>query len=104
MFRSNFFRAQLRYTRTFLMYVILGFVFLCVGGNSSELSSSNTIQTLPKYTVNDVAALQPEYHLPQTLQSVSFTQTEDTINLVDVEDAVKYMPSIFIRKRNYGDT
>ena len=104
MFRSNFFIAQLRYTRTFLMYVILGFVFLCVGGNSSELSSSSTIQTLPKYTVNDVAALQPEYHLPQTLQSVSFTQTEDTINLVDVEDAVKYMPSIFIRKRNYGDT
>ena len=27
-----------------------------------------------------------------------------TVNLVDPEDAVKYLPSVFIRKRNYGDT
>src|SRR5213075_3062387 len=27
-----------------------------------------------------------------------------TVNIVDTEDAVKYMPSIFLRKRNYGDT
>ncbi len=28
----------------------------------------------------------------------------DTVNLVDTEDAVKYFPSVFLRKRNYGDT
>ncbi len=27
-----------------------------------------------------------------------------TVNAVDVEDATKYLPGIFIRKRNYGDT
>jgi len=26
------------------------------------------------------------------------------VNLVDTEDAVKYLPSIFLRKRNNGDT
>ena len=29
---------------------------------------------------------------------------DQTVNIVDTEDAVKYMPSLFLRKRNYGDT
>ena len=36
--------------------------------------------------------------------SVTVTHAKETINLVDPEDAVKYLPSLFIRKRNYGDT
>ena len=28
----------------------------------------------------------------------------ESVNLMDVEDAVKYMPSVFLRKRNNGDT
>ncbi|MEQ1690160.1 MAG: TonB-dependent receptor [Gemmatimonas sp.] len=36
--------------------------------------------------------------------SVSAKRVEETINLVDTEDAVKYLPSIFLRKRNNGDT
>ncbi|MET3650782.1 TonB-dependent receptor [Dyella japonica] len=41
---------------------------------------------------------------PATLASVPSERVEATINAVDVEDAAKYLPSIFIRKRNYGDT
>ena len=41
---------------------------------------------------------------PATLVSVPSERVEATINAVDVEDAAKYLPSIFIRKRNYGDT
>ncbi|QNK01492.1 TonB-dependent receptor [Dyella telluris] len=41
---------------------------------------------------------------PATLASVPAEQVEATINAVDVEDAVKYLPSLFVRKRNYGDT
>jgi iron complex outermembrane receptor protein len=44
------------------------------------------------------------YALPQTVESVDRQQIDDTTNIVDTEDAVKYLPSIFIRKRNYGDT
>ena len=28
---------------------------------------------------------------------------EQTVNAVDTEDAIKYLPSLFVRKRNYGD-
>jgi iron complex outermembrane receptor protein len=36
--------------------------------------------------------------------TVSAPRILDTVNLVDTEDAVKYLPSIFLRKRNNGDT
>ena len=41
--------------------------------------------------------------LPST-QSITATQVKKTVNVVDPEDAVKYLPSLFVRKRNYGDT
>jgi len=41
---------------------------------------------------------------PATVVSVPVEKVEATINAVDVEDAAKYLPSVFIRKRNYGDT
>ncbi len=41
---------------------------------------------------------------PATQVAVSAAQIEDTVNAVDVEDAAKYLPSVFIRKRNEGDT
>lgn len=41
--------------------------------------------------------------LPATA-SVTAQIAEDTVNLLDPEDAVKYLPSVFLRKRNYGDT
>jgi iron complex outermembrane recepter protein len=41
--------------------------------------------------------------LPVTA-SITAQKAKETVNLVDPEDAVKYLPSIYIRKRNYGDT
>jgi iron complex outermembrane receptor protein len=41
--------------------------------------------------------------LPVTT-SVTAQRIEETVNLVDTEDAIKYLPSVFLRKRNYGDT
>jgi iron complex outermembrane receptor protein len=41
---------------------------------------------------------------PATQVNVTAAQMDDTVNAVDVEDAAKYMPSVFIRKRNEGDT
>ncbi|MCC3245553.1 TonB-dependent receptor [Methylocystis sp. WRRC1] len=45
-----------------------------------------------------------KWQLPNTVASVTRKQIERTINIVDTEDAVKYMPSLFVRKRNNGDT
>jgi iron complex outermembrane receptor protein len=62
-------------------------------------------------TVKVTAARADETHvtvlerltLPATI-GITAKKIEETVNIMDSEDAVKYMPSIFLRKRNYGDT
>ena len=49
-----------------------------------------------------VAAMQ-QLTLPVS-STVTAKSIEQTVNVVDPEDAVKYLPSVFLRKRNYGDT
>jgi iron complex outermembrane receptor protein len=68
--------------------------------------------TLPEIVVNappgeqsgGAVPIKQKYQLPQTAASVTAEKVETTINAVDTEDAVKYMPSLFVRKRNFGDT
>ena len=43
------------------------------------------------------------FQLPQRSFSITAKQIDETINLKDTEDAVKYFPSLFVRKRNDGD-
>jgi iron complex outermembrane recepter protein len=43
------------------------------------------------------------FDLPQESFSITAQQIDETINLKDPEDAVKYLPSLFVRKRNDGD-
>jgi iron complex outermembrane receptor protein len=47
--------------------------------------------------------LKAKFELPQESYSITAKQIGETINLKDPEDAVKYMPSLFVRKRNDGD-
>ena len=47
--------------------------------------------------------IKQRYSLPQESYSITSKQIDETINLKDPEDAVKYMPSLFVRKRNDGD-
>lgn len=51
----------------------------------------------------DTPAAVARYQLPQRSFSITAKEVEETINLKDPEDAVKYMPSLFVRKRNDGD-
>jgi len=53
----------------------------------------------------DLSAVKPIQliTLPVTV-SITQRRAEETVNLVDAEDAVKYLPSVFLRKRNNGDT
>jgi iron complex outermembrane receptor protein len=45
-----------------------------------------------------------KYQLPQTSASLTAAEIQEKINIVDTEDAIKYLPSLFVRKRNNGDT
>ncbi len=47
--------------------------------------------------------LKQRYQLPATSESATGDQIREQVNIVDTEDAVKYFPSLFLRKRNYGD-
>ncbi len=47
--------------------------------------------------------IKQRFQLPQESYSITAKQIEETINLKDPEDAVKYFPSLFVRKRNDGD-
>jgi iron complex outermembrane receptor protein len=69
-------------------------------------------QQMPGITVTapaagpEVAPVSPaieRYSPPNTIVSTDRRRIEDTVNIVDTEDAVKYFPSLFVRKRNYGD-
>ena len=54
-----------------------------------------------------VPATAPEverFALPQTRESIDQKKIENTVNIIDSEDSVKYLPSLLLRKRNYGDT
>jgi len=48
--------------------------------------------------------IKEKYQLPQTSAGITAPEIQQKINIVDTEDAVKYLPSLFVRKRNYGDT
>ena len=49
------------------------------------------------------APVKEKYQLPQTSEGITREKIEQTINVVDTADVVKYMPSLFVRKRNEGD-
>ncbi|MGJ4931420.1 TonB-dependent receptor [Bradyrhizobium sp. HKCCYLS2038] len=51
----------------------------------------------------ETPAAKQRFALPQESFSITSKQIDETINLKDPQDAVKYMPSLFVRKRNDGD-
>lgn len=70
-------------------------------------------QQMPTITVTapqggpEIPPVSPQierYSPPNTIVSTDRQRIDQTVNVVDTEDAVKYMPSLFLRKRNYGDT
>jgi iron complex outermembrane receptor protein len=70
-----------------------------------------TAAAKPPVTPNDSSTnaslgtppIKQRFQLPQESFSITSKQIDETINLKDPEDAVKYMPSLFVRKRNDGD-
>jgi iron complex outermembrane recepter protein len=72
-------------------------------------SKRDSVQTMRAINVTaeieDRSAVKPiqQLTLPVTV-SITQRRAEETVNLVDAQDAVKYLPSVFLRKRNNGDT
>lgn len=64
---------------------------------------------LPEVTINALPSelmtppVKQRYQLPQTTASITADRIETTTNAVDAADTIKYLPSLLVRKRNYGD-
>ncbi len=58
---------------------------------AKKIAKPTNIPTLQAYTLPATAIINAE-------------KAAETVNIVDAEDAVKYQPSVFMRKRNSGDT
>ena len=88
-----------------VLFGLLNFPGAAAYAVDASLGPTDTeVERLPALTVTGTAAPIPDqYQLPQTTRSTTAAQMDDTVNAVDVEDAVKYFPSLFLRKRNYGD-
>jgi len=94
-------------------YVAAVAVLLLVAGEARAQQASPTRgDSAQKLTTINVTAEREDRSTVKPIQlltlpvTVSITQrrAEETVNLVDAEDAVKYLPSVFLRKRNNGDT
>jgi hypothetical protein len=75
-------------------------------GNSAKRDSVTTLARVNVTAEVEDRSLVKPLQLLTLPVTVSITQrrAEETVNLVDAEDAVKYLPSVFLRKRNNGDT
>ena len=90
-------------------FPVLTLSFLLTGALHAQATKTAEPETPVKLDRVDVNAGRGAASpiLPLTLPltaSVTAQRIEETINAVDTEDAVKYLPSVFLRKRNYGDT
>jgi len=68
----------------------------------ASVASTNEGPSSARASFDQPAAV-VRYQLPQRSFSITAKEVDETINLKDPEDAVKYMPSLFVRKRNDGD-
>src|SRR5581483_674804 len=68
------------------------------------LAADESVEKLPPVVVAGAPPDTAPAPAPQLAARITARQIEETINAVDAEDALKYAPSIFLRKRNDGDT
>ncbi|CAA7617034.1 Outer membrane receptor protein [Candidatus Terasakiella magnetica] len=75
-----------------------------LAGLAAPALADDAATDLPDVVIKEKPTIAERFQLPNTTESVTADKIGRTINAVDTEDAVKYMPSIFVRKRNMGDT
>ncbi len=68
---------------------------------AQQLAAAQTV--LPEVTIKEAPNTIQKYQIPATTESVTRGQIDETINVMNTEDALKYLPSLIVRKRNFGD-
>jgi iron complex outermembrane receptor protein len=76
-------------------------VFTCFAASAF---AQTTDASLPVVTVEATRSVAEQNQLPATTASITAAQIAATVNAMNVEDTLKYLPSVLIRKRFIGDT
>jgi iron complex outermembrane receptor protein len=69
----------------------------------STAVSDAPVKLLGMVTVNSGQSTSLPTQIPTTMEGITREQIEQTINATDSEDALKYFPSLLVRKRYIGD-
>ncbi|NDP62866.1 TonB-dependent receptor [Polaromonas sp.] len=67
------------------------------------LASGAPVKSLGMVTISSGQPTSLPTQIPTTMEGVTREQIEQTINATDSEDALKYLPSLLVRKRYIGD-
>lgn len=86
-----------------LVPAIAAALLVCVPARAGE-SAAGEPTHLPGVDVHGKRGAIETPAFPSTAVAIDAEQAKRQINVVDVEDALKYLPSLFVRKRNIGDT
>jgi iron complex outermembrane recepter protein len=70
---------------------------------SAQQGSEDKVKTLGTVTVSGTQPTSLPTQIPTTIEGITGKQVEETVNAVDAEDALKYFPSLNVRKRYIGD-
>ncbi len=70
---------------------------------SSTVTADAPVKALGIVTVNSGQPTSLPTQIPTTIEGVTREQIEATVNATDSEDALKYFPSLLVRKRYIGD-
>ncbi len=72
--------------------------------SATSLSSADApVKSLGSVTVNSGRPTSLPAQIPTTIEGITGAQIEQTVNATDAEDALKYLPSLNVRKRYIGD-
>ncbi|MDB5811521.1 MAG: TonB-dependent receptor [Betaproteobacteria bacterium] len=61
-------------------------------------------QRLPEVTVGETRSVAERNQLPVTTESITAKEISESVNMMNTEDAIKYLPDVLVRKRHIGDT
>ncbi|WP_330987142.1 TonB-dependent receptor plug domain-containing protein [Herbaspirillum lusitanum] len=89
--------------RPLLLAMIAAWSPLTEAQSQSE-SQPESIAALPEVVVKESRSVSEKNHLPTTTESITAAKAADTVNAMNVEDTLKYLPNVLVRKRYIGDT
>lgn len=72
--------------------------------DTASMASTNApVKTLGSVTVIGMRPTSLPTHIPTTIEGITAIEIAERINATDAEDALKYFPSLLVRKRYIGD-